>query len=339
MIRGAALLGAGLLAAVATAGAAPTNHHGYGFGHSFDVALWGDLPYTPLQATDDVPALIDDINAHRVAFSIHDGDIKNGSTPCDDAAYERTVGYLNDLWAPAFYTPGDNEWTDCHRLSNGGWDPLERLAHDREVFFAQPKSFGAFRQRAYERQSAAYPENGRWWHRGVLFVTLHVVGSNDNRINDLAACDAATNSARTLAQCEAAQAEHVARSAATIEWLRDSFAVASERNAAGVMLVQQANPGFEVVDPAARLAGNLNGFDAFLAALRAEVEAFGEPVLFVHGDSHYYREDKPMRKADGSAVLNFTRVETFGELDPQWVRVTVDRHDEDVFSVDPEYVD
>ena len=33
------------------------------------------------------------------------------------------------------YVPGDNEWTDCHRANNGGYDPLERLAFLRAMFY------------------------------------------------------------------------------------------------------------------------------------------------------------------------------------------------------------
>jgi hypothetical protein len=39
---------------------------------------------------------------------------------------------------PLVYTPGDNEWTDCHRANNGGYTPTERLDTLREVFFDRP---------------------------------------------------------------------------------------------------------------------------------------------------------------------------------------------------------
>jgi hypothetical protein len=41
--------------------------------------------------------------------------------------------------APVVYTPGDNEWPDCHKtkqLSAG--DPLKELASVRQLFFAKP---------------------------------------------------------------------------------------------------------------------------------------------------------------------------------------------------------
>jgi hypothetical protein len=40
-------------------------------------------------------------------------------------------------------TPGDNDWTDCDRPSNGGFNSLERLDHERQVFFSTPFSLGA----------------------------------------------------------------------------------------------------------------------------------------------------------------------------------------------------
>ena len=45
----------------------------------YAIGLWGDLPYSPLQETVGVPNLIDDMNAQRLAFSVHDGDLKQGS--------------------------------------------------------------------------------------------------------------------------------------------------------------------------------------------------------------------------------------------------------------------
>ena len=45
------------------------------------------------------------------------------------------------------FTPGDNDWTDCDRPSNGGFNSLERLDHERQVFFSTPFSLGQHRLR------------------------------------------------------------------------------------------------------------------------------------------------------------------------------------------------
>ena len=99
------------------------------------------------------------------------------------------------------------------------------------------------------------------------------------------------------------------------------------------MLVIQANPGFELA-PSAR-----TGFNDFLTALEAETITFGGPVVLVHGDSHYFRIDKPMiGTRSRRRVENFTRVETFGENDNHWLHVTVEPTSPNVFLFDQRIV-
>src|SRR5437764_160793 len=103
---------------------------------SYAIGLWGDLPYSEEQATIGIPKLIADMNSQRLAFTVHDGDLKAGSnSPCNDALYTTSLGYFNSLKAPAVFTPGDNDWTDCDRSNNGGYNSLERLDHERVVLF------------------------------------------------------------------------------------------------------------------------------------------------------------------------------------------------------------
>jgi hypothetical protein len=78
--------------------------------------------------------------------------------------------------------------------------------------------------------------------------------------------------------------------------------------------------------------------------MRNEVVAFRRPVVYVHGDSHYFRIDKPMLDALGRRLENFTRVETFGDNaanglnDVHWVKALVDPHSRDVFAFQPQIV-
>ncbi len=61
-------------------------------------------------------------------------------------------------------------------------------------------------------------------------------------------------------------------------------------------------------------------------------------VLF-HGDSHYFRVDKPLkyygeaRLGNARAVENFTRAEGFGQPNHHWVHVTVDPSDPQLFTI------
>jgi hypothetical protein len=313
----------------------------------YAIGLWGDLPYSPEQANVGVPNLIADMNEQNLAFTAFDGDLKAGSgSPCDDALYVRALGYFNSLRAPAALTPGDNDWTDCDRPSNGGFASLERLDHERQVFFSTPFSLGQHRMRQLVQTaplcrgvSGLVPcvENRRWTVRGVTYATLNIQGSCNNL------CDTAPDTA-----------EFHARNQANITWMQQAFADAKKRNAAAVMFVTQADPGWDLSDSAraplrdprtlVETDGQPDGFVEFLSALRDEVIAYRRPVAYVHGDSHYFRVDKPLLDAQGRRLENFTRVETFGDNqangdnDVHWLKVLVDVRSREVFSYQPQIV-
>jgi hypothetical protein len=120
------------------------------------------------------------------------------------------------------------------------------------------------------------------------------------------------------------------------------------------MLISQADPGFDATDPTrspvrnakslVETDGQPDGFHDFLVALRDQTIAFRRPVAYVHGDSHYFRVDKPFLDAQGRRLENFTRVETFGDNqangnnDVQWVKALVDPSSRDVFAFQAEIV-
>src|SRR5262245_7363814 len=308
---------------------------------AYEIGLWGDLPYSLQQAASGVPNLIADMNAHKLKFTAHDGDLKAGSnSPCDAGLYAQALAYLNSLEAPAMFTPGDNDWTDCDRASNGGFNSRERLDYERQVFFSTPFSLG---QRRILQEVQTDPlclgvkgmvpcvENRRWTVGRVTYATLNIPGSCNNL------CDTNPD-----------PAEFTARNAANIRWLQDTFDVANQRKSVAVMLITQANPGWDLTDPTraplrdpktlVETDGQPDGYATFLLALRDEVIAFRRPVAYVHGDSHYFRVDQPFLDSQGRRLENFTRVETFGNNqgngnnDARWVKVTVDPGSRDVFS-------
>lgn len=315
---------------------------------SYAIGLWGDLPYSVLQATLGVPNLIADMNAQRLKFTVHGGDLKAGSgSSCDDNLYYQALGFLNALRAPAMFTPGDNDWTDCDRASNGGFDSLERLDRERVILFGTPFSHGQRKLHQAVQTDALClgfgggfvpcVENRRWSVGRVTYVTLNVQGSCNNL------CDTAPDAK-----------EYAARNAANIKWLREAFAVAQVRGSAALMIVAQGNPGWDQSDPTraplrdaktlAQTDGAPDGFKDFLLALRDEVVAFRKPVAYVHGDSHYHRIDKPLLNAAGQRLENFTRVETFGNNaangnnDVHWIKVTVQPKSREVFAYQAQIV-
>jgi len=314
---------------------------------AFAIGLWGDLPYSVLQATVGVPNLIADMNSQDLTFTVHDGDLKAGSnSDCSNALYAQAKTYLNALEAPAMFTPGDNDWTDCDRPSNGGFSSLERLDYERQVFFSTPFSLGQRRMRQ-QVQSASLclgvngsvpcVENRRWTVRGVTFATLNVQGSCNNL------CDTAPDAN-----------EWQARNHANVVWLRETFDDARARHSAAVMIIAQADPGWDLSDVTraplrdpktlAETDGQPDGYMEYLTALRDEVVSFARPVAYVHGDSHYFRIDKPFQDAQGRRLENFSRVETFGDNqangnnDVHWLKVLVDAKSREVFFYQPQIV-
>jgi hypothetical protein len=283
-------------------------------GRLLDFALIGDTPYTALEEIA-FDGMMVDLDRTPLAFVVHVGDFKNGSSACTDELFRQRFALFNASAHPFVLLFGDNEWTDCHRASAGGYDPVERLRKLREIFTAGDRSLGK-RTMPLERQSAdarwaKFRENVRWTHGGVVFVGLNVPGSNNNRGHAGASDD-----------------EWAERNEANIAWVRAGFREAIQRRAPGVVLALQANPFFELP----RGARRRSGFDTFLAAVEAETTAYGKPVAFVHGDTHLFRVDRPLQKAAGQTVENFTRVEVHGSPITAWVRGHIDPADPAVFS-------
>ena len=222
------------------------------------------------------------MNSSDIEFSVHDGDFKAGNatagsttpTTCSDALYTQTLGYLNALSAPAMVTPGDNDWTDCDRPSNGGFDSLERLDHERQVIFPTPFSLGQHTMRQAVQTtpsclgvsgSVQCVENRRWTVKNVTYATVNIQGS----CNNLCDTDPDPN-------------EYAARNAADIAWIQQTFAEAKANGAAAVMIIGQADPGFDLSDatraplrdPKTLVEADTNpdGFHDFLVAFRNEID-------------------------------------------------------------------
>lgn len=304
---------------------------------SYSFGLWGDMPYKKAGDDTKLPAVLQSINASDIAFSIYDGDIKDGSSHCTDTIYTEALTMFNNMRQPVVYVPGDNEWTDCHRSNNGGMDALERLAHLRKVMFPTLNSLGQ-RTLVLEHQGKLgekYVENTRFSHGGVMFVGINMPGSNNNLI--LSAKQCSTKSARTPAQCDASNAEHLERDAANVAWLKASFAQAKLSRAAGLVVVVQGDPGFDLPETEEldeSLAADYSGYRNFMTELEVLTKQFAGQVLFVHGDTHNFKMDKPLSKPN-QLLPNFTRVETFGSPNLHWVKVTVNPASANVFQIEP----
>lgn len=317
---------------------------------SFQFAAIGDTGYSK-KSEVEFDRMIAAMNKENLAFVVHIGDIEadprpylaSPSTvtePCTDEAFKNILAQFQKSAHPFVLTPGDNDWTDCHLLKDRKLDPLERLGKLREMFYPAGLSLGQktmpVESQASDPKFSKYRENLAWTVNNVTFVTLHIVGSNNN-----------------LGRTPEMNAEAHERMTATIAWLSKAFADAKAKNSAGLVIATQANVGFEthwtpsLVGRYFRLFPGVeppkdkkpSGFDDILDAVAAEMESYDKPTLFIHGDTHIFHISKPLvAKKSGRFVDNFTRLEVFGDPDSHWVRVTVDPATPGLFTIRPEII-
>jgi hypothetical protein len=317
---------------------------------TLEFAVIGDMPYDASQK-QQFANLTKEFGAAKLGFVVHAGDYwsdgkiwkenSKGLPPCGDETYQDRLSMAEKSVHPFIITPGDNDWTDCYRARPRAYDPLERLAKLRRMFFAGDSSLGQHKlklvRQSQNKNSAKFSENARWTWGGVTFATLHMVGSNNN-----------------LGRTPEMDKEYEERNTANLKWLDKTFAAARRNGSRAVMIFAQANPQFETTWTATAqrryMLGGMGikppkekrqtGFDDFIRALEGHVLDFGKPVAYVHGDTHTFRIDKPLYGSISRRMIeNFTRVETFGYPDTHWVRVTIDPEDPNVFRFRPEIVE
>jgi hypothetical protein len=269
---------------------------------TFSFAALGDAPY---YAWEEIRyrLVLQALDAHDLGFIIHVGDIF--WRPCTDEHYKETLGRFNGLRHPVIYTPGDNEWADCWEQGSGTFAPQERLDRIRQIFFKAPTQSLGRKHVTLVSQGSEFVENVRWKHQGIVFVTVHIVGSRNGTKPFPGRSEADDNAVRRRTEAAAA-------------WLRDTFAEARATGAPAVVIAFHGDPAFE--DP----ISERQAFDPFIVALEEEAERFIKPVLVIHGDGHVYTVDHPLlRRTTGRKIRNLTRLEVPGSPDVGWVRIVV----------------
>jgi len=287
---------------------------------SSTVAVYGDAPYGP-DAFAGTPSFIQNINADPdVSLVMHVGDIHSGSQQCTES-YDQSVF---DMWTafvdPLVYVPGDNEWSDCHKvkefggkynsstgqidyltdpgtglLAYEGGNPVKNLALVRSMFFPTPgESLGqnpiAVTSQAQTGQRGNttdknYVENVMWEKSNTLFFTLNIPGGSNNDADIWYGSPNA--SAEQLAEIQQ-------RNAADLHWINTAFAQAA-RDHVGAIVIQSQADMWDIEDTAA----HQTNYEPFIAKIAEKTASFGKPVLTFEGDSHKYRSDNPL--VEGSA--------------------------------------
>ncbi len=289
-------------------------------------AVVGDIPYGDRQVAA-FPGWVDQLNAAKPNLAFHVGDIKTGSSPCTDAYNTMVRTQFGRFAMPLVYTPGDNEWTDCHRKKAGRYNPLERLAAIRAAFFTVPgRPLGANRFPMVSDAAAGFPENVRFWRPSrVEFAAIHVVGSNNDR---------APWAGRGLTAATPEQlAEEKARMASAISVVKAAFAEARANHKRAVAIFQQA----DMFDPTyVPKDQDIDAFTPLVQTLIDEAARFPGQTYLFDGDSHRFIVDKPLAAGSGwlarygvrGAADRLTRVTVDGDVNAtSWLKVTVSRPD------------
>ncbi len=155
--------------------------------------------------------------------------------------------------------------------------------------------------------------------------------------------------------------EYAERKAANLAWMKEAFDFGKRNGNKRLVILTQANPVFEnfwiprrfgqymraFQDPVRQIKPEQlaemrkkSGYTDLVRMLETEVMNFGKPVLFVHGDSHVFRVDKPLFNTQNHRTLeNFTCVEVFGSPDVHWVRIVVEPDNPSLFVIRPEIVE
>jgi hypothetical protein len=322
------------------------------------LAVYGDAPYgtsaTDTSQTVATPAFISAVNADpAVSLVLHVGDIHSGKQFCTQA-YDQTIF---DLWKayqrPLVYTPGDNEWADCHKVAEGGGaynaltqqidfvkdangnpvdyangDPIANLALVRSIFFPQvglslgsqeiPVLSQAQIIDSAHPSDAAYVENVMFEQSKVLFVTLNLPGGSNN--DDDIWYGAPSKSA--------AQVQEIAdRTGADLRWLDLAFQQAQADGVVAVVIDTQAD-----MWDSEKGAAHQALYEPIVQSVATHTTAFAKPVLMFNGDSHVYKSDSPLSASDplnfmhpGYDVPNFHRIVVHGSTLPlEYLRFTVD---------------
>lgn len=261
--------------------------------NNFSFIALGDVPYNIPKDYQKFEKLIDTINTINHQFNFFLGDFKSSKTPCEDSLYYTIQNYFNQFEEPLIYTPGDNEWTDCKTHN-----PVERLNFIRNTFYSKTNINFPFEQQSKYTNYSIYPENIMWNYNSIQFSTIHIVGTNNN-----------------LNEKSTDNKEYSERNKANLFWLKKTFEEAIVNKSKGIVIATHAD--MFTPDKGA------SGFTEFLEVLLELSENYKKPILLINGDSHKYLIDKPLKTVDYKTVLNFTRMQVYGETDINAIQINV----------------
>ncbi|TNE42020.1 MAG: hypothetical protein EP348_00440 [Alphaproteobacteria bacterium] len=280
-------------------------------GDDFHFITISDIPYSAKENYVLTQSLAPAIIKDDAPFVVHMGDFKNSSISCTAALMTERRNQIVALHpGRVFYTPGDNDWADCDREEiPERFSKLNRLDLLRRLFYSTSMNLPPEWQ--FARQNL-YPENMRWTYKNVVFATVHMVSTNNGRLEIL--LDDPTLALDLID----------ARDQADLRWLYHSFGAAVQQNARAIVIATQADVTRIKFTPpcSVTLRQKCDAFTFFRRAIALLAKEFKKPVLLVHGDTHPYCLDKTFGGKEAPNLWRFNSTGDYSFVDA--VRVTVD---------------
>jgi len=278
----------------------------------------GDLPYTGEQQQkldDEIGPAIRTANA---AFVIHYGDFKKGSAPCTEKTVGAALDEIFSLSSKVIYTPGDNDWADCDRKSTGS--PVSEL-------FMLDRLRNQLKNRLVSQRDTLpklqhqplFVENAIWSSGKIVFVTLHMVGTNNGR--DEILLDK-KKLARTLVQ---------ARDFANRVWLKKAWHRAVDDHAKAIVVISQADPTSNKRSGTCKFdGGDCDGYKYMKKKLREVAANWGKPMLYIHGDTNPYCLDKGFGGDDAPKLWRLNATGDYAVVDATSIEMSWKNDSNDV---------
>lgn len=301
----------------------------------------GDLPYVEDKDNTQEDYLRDTIKPRinqNFPFVIHIGDFKGSSETCDnDTIRERFDQAMRLSPGLVFFTPGDNDWTDCdeYKLSERYFE-AERLDFLISLIQAsRPKPPQVWNFKTQPR----YPENARWMYKNVLFATVHVVGTNNGRKSIHTNWNNNRWNKESLRMYPSGEEWEdyalervIARDHANEFWILKTFLEAERINADAVVLAMHGDIVKNTDHFGKSCERGMKKCDAFMALRKQLVtlaSRFNElPVLIAHGSTNPFCLSNPAFKGGGRAK-NLWRLNILGDYKVDGTVVTIKADNKD----------
>ena len=264
---------------------------------------FGIIAHTASRAPDDA-ALREAIaasDADNLAFVVASG-IKAAHEPCTDNLFFRRKELFQSAKNGLILSIAASDWSGC-KTESGHSSAIERLNRIRDLFFDNPYSFGASKlpmtRQANMPKFRTYVENVRWDIGNMVFATINLPANN----NDYLPAAGRNN-------------EFDDRLIADRDWLHRIFVVATQKNAAGIVLFSDGNP-LAVPDLVARIGFGVrrDGFTEIRKQILTLSARFAGKVLLVSGHG-----SNPRTEAEGIVWHN-----NLGTVSPGsgWLKINV----------------